>query len=103
MQFFAGKTEDLISALQAAQYDERDKEDYADFDGDDPIDCLRYLLKASSVYLDSTNRMSHFLAEEGKIHKRLEETGDMTSFYMRMEMLDKKRSNLLPRAIKRLH
>lgn len=104
LQMFAGFTEDLLSALQAAQYDEKDKEDYADFDGDDPIDCLRYLLKCSSVYLDTTNRMSKFLEEEGKIHSDLE-TGksDMTSFYMRMDLLDKKREGLIPKPVKRIH
>jgi hypothetical protein len=103
LQFFQGFTEDLLSALQAAQFDEKDKEDYADFDGDDPIDCLRYLLKASSVYLETTNRLSEFLKEEGRIHKALEESGDMTSFYMRMQMLDHKREGLVPKAVKRIH
>jgi hypothetical protein len=101
LQFFKGLTESLLSALQAAQYDERDKEDYADFDGDDPIDTLRYLLKATNIYLGNSQRLHSLLLEESRIREDLEKNSDMTSFYMRMDLLDRKRESLIPKPVKR--
>lgn len=101
LQFFYPGTEDLLSALQAAQYDEHDKEDYAEFDGDDPIDMLRYLVKASKVWLEDAKNKEKLLKLESDIHRQLTETGDMTSFYMRMDHLDKVRDSLTVRPVKR--
>lgn len=101
LQFFYPGTEDILSALQACQYDDKDKEDYAPFDGDDPVDCTRYLIKASKVYLDNTRAQAKILRMEADIHRQLQETGDMTSFYNRMLHLDKVRKDLAPKAVKR--
>lgn len=103
LKFFMPGSEDLISALQSCQYDEKDKEDYAQFDGDDPVDCLRYLLKASKVYLEGAKNRQKLLKMEDDIHRRLSETGDMTSYYMRMENLDRERKKSIIKAVRRYH
>jgi hypothetical protein len=103
LQFFHPGSEDILSALQACQYDEHDKEDYAEFDGDDPVDTLRYLLKASKVYLEEAKKQQKLLALEADIHRQLTETGDMTSFYMRMNALDSKRNSMKVQPVKRFH
>lgn len=100
--FFKGRTEDLISALQSCQYDENDKEDYAEFDGDDPVDTFRYLLKISKVYLESAKSEQKYLQIEENIHAQLKLTGDQTAFYNRMEHLEKMKKNSFPKPV-RLH
>lgn len=94
---------ELIESIGLVQYDEHDKEDYAEFDGDDPIDCLRYNLKATNVYLESAVKVSNLLAKEGKIVKSLEETADWNSYYMQMERLDAERKSLTPKPVRRYH
>jgi hypothetical protein len=104
LQFFYPGTEDILSALQACQYDDKDKEDYAPFDGDDPVDCIRYLIKASKVYLDDTRAKAKIFRMEEDIHRQLQETGDMTSFYMRSMRLDQiKRDMVISKPVKRFH
>jgi hypothetical protein len=101
LQFFYPGTEDILSALQSCQYKERDKEDYEEFDGDDPVDCTRYLLKASKVYLEEARNRQKYLQLEADIHKQLEESGDQTSFYMRMNYLDKVIKEVKTKPVKR--
>ena len=89
LQFFWPGTEDILSAVQSCQYAEKDKEDYEPFDGDDPVDCLRYLVKGSKIYMEETKKQHKLLGLESKIIEQLGETQDMTRYYMRMEHLDK--------------
>lgn len=103
LQFFTPGSEDILSALQACQYDEHDKEDYAEFEGDDPIDTLRYLLKASKVYLEDAKRTQQLLKREEDIHKKLHQSGDMFSFYMSMEKLDRDRKIGAVQPVKRFN
>jgi hypothetical protein len=94
-------TLDLIETIPLAQYDEKDREDYAEFDGDDPLDCLRYLLKASEVYIEEVLNKTKYFEREADIHRQLSETGDMHSFYMRMANLEKSKRSLKPRPVRR--
>ncbi len=96
-------TKELIEAIQNAQYDEHDKEDYMQYDGDDPLDSLRYNLKAANVYLESARRMQSLLEKQDKIVNDLNSSGDMHSYYMRMAALDKARENLTIKPVKRYH
>ena len=41
----------LIDTIPMAIYDEKKIEDIAEFDGDDPLDCLRYFCKATKKFL----------------------------------------------------
>jgi hypothetical protein len=79
----------LIDTIPMCIYDEKKVEDIAEFDGDDPIDNLRYFCKAVRRYL---------LGEIGNIDKELmvqnviaemEKTQDMTAFYRKMEMIER--------------
>jgi len=91
----------LIECISTRQYDELDKEDVAESNDDDPYDCIRYGLKATQVYLEQSQRETILLAREEKIVKSLEETGDMTSFYMKMDHLDRDRRSSRPTPVKR--
>jgi hypothetical protein len=96
-------TRELIDAIQNCQFDDKDKEDYKEFDGDDPVDSLRYGLKASKVFIENAKRTHGLLAKEAKISQELEETGDMHSFYMKMAKLDQDRKRISLRPISRYH
>jgi len=93
---------ELIDAIPLAQYDEKDKEDYAEFDGDDPIDMLRYLLKCTSIYIDDVLNKTEYFQKEAEILRDLENNKDMHSFYMRMNYLEKKKISDMPKPFKRL-
>lgn len=96
-------TQLLIDALMNAQFDEKDKEDYAEYDGDDPLDSLRYGLKASNVYLENAKKTQSLLAKEEKINEDLKQSGDMHSFYMRMMKLDSEKKKLIAKPVLRYH
>lgn len=83
----------LIETIPMCIYAEDRKgkpaEDIAEFDGDDPIDCLRYFCKAVNRYLlGEIGNMREAVARQ-TVLKQLEETGDMTAFYRQMERLEK--------------
>lgn len=79
----------LIDTIPMAVYDEKKTEDIADFDGDDPIDDLRYFCKACKRFLlGEIGNLEH----QVKIHNIIqtyEASGDMTKFYRQMEVLEK--------------
>lgn len=76
----------LLETLPQCVYDEKRTEDIAEFDGDDPIDNLRYNLKTINQYCNGE------LGEELERRKQIQEiterlaiTKDYTSFYRDME------------------
>lgn len=78
----------LIDTIPMAVYDEKKTEDIAEFDGDDPIDCLRYFCKAARKLIAGEIAGLQAQAAKGKIIQELSETQDMTRFYRRMEALE---------------
>ncbi len=99
-------TKELIDAIEIAQYCDQTKdgkaiEDYKEFDGDDPIDMLRYMLKAISVYLDDVLEKTKYFERESDIVRDLHSNGDMTSYYMRMQKLESDQRSDYPRPVRR--
>lgn len=99
-------TQELIEAVLAAQYatpgkDGKSIEDYAEFDGDDPIDMLRYMLKAVTVYIDEILAKTKYFEREADILQELNTNGDMTAFYMKMQKLESDRNAQTPRPVRR--
>lgn len=92
---------DLIECIQTCQYDEKDKEDVAEFSGDDPFDMLRYLVKASKVHLDDAIREMKDLQRLENIEKNLSQTGDQHSYYMAMSRFESNKRNSAPRTVRR--
>lgn len=90
----------LIDTFPNAQYDDKDKEDYKEFDGDDPIDAVRYLLKAVSVYIETVLMKTKYFEQEADIVRKLEGDGDMHSYYMAMGYLEHNKKRKLPRAVR---
>lgn len=65
-------------------------EDVAEFIGDDAYDGGRYLLKAVDDYLSLSSKNAIKHSELAKIVKDLEETGNWSSYYRRMDAYDAK-------------
>lgn len=71
----------LVEAIPTCVYDETKKEDVAEFDGDDPYDCLRIgLYRLRDYFKDAVDEHDKF-KRIGMAAKILEQTGDQTSFY----------------------
>lgn len=79
LQIFNTCTE-LIRVLPLCVYDEKNKEDVKEFDGDDAYDCLRYTLKAVTRYLDESKTEHQKLVELAKVEERLKTSRDFTSY-----------------------
>lgn len=67
-------------------------EDVSEFSGDDPYDNLRYALKAVNNYYDKAN-MNEVAFKNNLVRSeactKLDETKDMTSFYRKMEFIER--------------
>lgn len=83
----------LIETIPMAIYAEdkpgKPAEDIAEFEGDDPIDDLRYFCKAAKRFIDGEIGGLNIAAKIDQINKQLELNGDMTSFYRQMEHIEK--------------
>lgn len=83
LQIFRNCTQ-LIKAIQLCVYDEDHKEDVAEFDGDDPYDGGRYLVKEADRYMRE-NPQDRYQQKLGEITKRFQETGDYTVLHRQLE------------------
>lgn len=80
----------LRKAIPLCIYDDDRKEDVAEFDGDDPYDTFRYLTEqAESHSWERVKNEGTLFAKEAKIQAEYAQTGDMTSFYRKMERLER--------------
>lgn len=78
----------LIETIPVCVHDDKNKEDIAEFDGDDPIDNLRYLCKSVNRYrFGFNNELIRQKAVQAAIEK-YQTTNDTTAFYRRMEQID---------------
>ena len=89
--------EKLIEVIPNCVYgkdkDGNETEDVAEFKGDDPYDTLRYLCRAYSRHIRESSARFEDMASRAGAVRRLETTGDMTSYYRQMEALDSNRRN----------
>ncbi len=79
----------LIDTIPMAIYDDKKIEDMAEFEGDDPLDDLRYFCKAARRFVNGEiGNMSAAIKRQNVVEK-LSETGDMTAYYRQMEKIEK--------------
>lgn len=98
----------LIQAFPLCIYDDRShrKEDIAEFDGDDPVDTLRYMAKAWERLSLGLDKKAAAVDERAAIVAEYQATGDTTRFYRKMEFFEAENKRLLRsltarRAVKR--
>lgn len=79
----------LRKTIPLCVYDDDHKEDVAEFDGDDPYDCLRYNIRAvDSLSLTRSKEKFENFQNIDKAVKSFEQTKDWTSYYRKMEKLE---------------
>lgn len=91
----------IIDSIKACVYvkeakDGKKQEDVAEFHGDDPYDMLRMLAHASDSFFNMAVNESEKLDKRNYILKKLEETGDQTSFYRQMRQFESEELNVRP-------
>ena len=87
LQIFKG-CKILVDTIPMAIYDEKKIEDIAEFDGDDPLDDLRYFCKAAKRFIMGEVGQLDMAAKIQQVVEMREATGDMTAFYRQMEAIE---------------
>jgi hypothetical protein len=79
----------LIDTIPMAIYDEKKIEDIAEFEGDDPLDDLRYFCKAAKKFIAGEIGNLDLAAKRQNILSDYEVDNDTTKMYRRMEAIEK--------------
>lgn len=91
----------IWEALKACTYaksnnDGKKKEDVAEFNGDDPYDMLRMIMHAVDLWFGESTTAQRKLDKTQEVIMRLEQTGDMTSYYRNMRKLESDNTDFKP-------
>jgi Terminase large subunit, T4likevirus-type, N-terminal len=82
----------LVEAIKACSYDKpkgnKPAEDIAEFDGDDPIDGLRYLVDAAEGFFDESNQEFKKVEAQERLVNQLNTNQDWTAFYRNMRKVE---------------
>jgi len=78
----------VVETIPTAIHDDKNKEDIAEFDGDDPIDNFKYLCKTAMRYLTGADEEVKRLSIIQAAVNKLNETQDQTGYYRQMEKLE---------------
>ena len=78
----------LIEAIKACSYDKKKVEDIAAFDGDDPIDGLRYIVDTAENYIEAAEGEFKVVQKREALAAKLAKTQDWTAFYRNMKTLE---------------
>jgi len=85
LQIFKDACPVLVEAIKACSYDKpkgnKPAEDIAEFDGDDPIDGLRYLVDAAESFFDDANVEFKRIQAQDALVRKLSTDQDWTAFY----------------------
>jgi hypothetical protein len=85
----------MIDAIRACSYDKprnnKPAEDIAEFEGDDPIDDLRYAVDSAEAYFTEAEKEFEKIKRQEALMAKLASSGDMSGFYRNMRSLESKR------------
>jgi hypothetical protein len=92
LQIFEGACPILVEAIKACSYDKpkgnKAAEDIAEFDGDDPIDGLRYLVDAAESFFGEANEEFKRVEAQDRLVQQLNQNKDWTAFYRNMHKVE---------------
>jgi len=92
LQIFREECPVLVGAIKACSYDKpkgnKPAEDIAEFDGDDPIDGLRYIVDAAESFFDDANQEFKKIQAQESLVNKLNQTQDWTAFYRNMNKIE---------------
>jgi hypothetical protein len=78
----------LIEAIKACSYDKKRVEDIAEFEGDDPIDGLRYIVDSAEQYFELASDEFSKVKKQEELLARVQSNQDWTAFYRNMRTLE---------------
>lgn len=78
----------LIDTIPMAVYDEKKTEDVAEFDGDDPLDCLRYFCKITRRFINGEIGNIDHQMKVNAVIANYEQTKDMNAYYNQLRVLE---------------
>lgn len=78
----------LIEAIKAASYDKKKIEDIAEFEGDDPLDGLKYIVDTAEQYFAEATDEFQIIQRREALIRRVEQNKDWTAFYRQARSLD---------------
>lgn len=82
----------LINAIKACSYDKpkgnKVAEDIAEFDGDDPIDGLRYIVDAAEGFFDDAGQEFKLVQSRERLAQQLSANQDWTAYYRNMSKIE---------------
>ena len=91
----------VIEAIKACVADKTRVEDVAEFDGDDPLDCLRYFCKTARRFINGEiGNMDHQM-KIAQVIANFEKTQDTTQLYRQMEVIEKGNNIISGGAVRR--
>ena len=92
LQLLAGTCPVLVQAIKACSYDKpkgnKPAEDIAEFEGDDPIDGLLYLVDAAESFFDESNQEFKKIQRQEQLIQKLSTSNDWTAFYRNSKKLE---------------
>lgn len=92
LQIFEGACPVLVEAIKACSYDKPKKnkpaEDIAEFEGDDPIDGLRYMVDSAEAFFDEAVEEMKRVAAQDKLVQQLSQNQDWTAYYRNMAKVE---------------
>lgn len=99
LQIFEGRAPVLVEAIKACSYDKpkgnKPAEDIAEFEGDDPIDGLRYLVDAAEGFFDDANQEWKKIQKQQELINQLNANQDWTAFYRNASKIDSESSEYI--------
>jgi len=98
LQIFKG-CDILVEAIKACSYDKpkgnKPAEDIAEFEGDDPIDGLRYLVDAAEGFFDESNQEFKKIQAQEALVNKLNTSQDWTAFYRNMNRVESNSDDMI--------
>jgi hypothetical protein len=106
LQIFAEQCPILVEAIKACSYDKPKKnkpaEDIAEFEGDDPVDGLRYLVDAAESFFDDANEEFKKIQKQEHLLQKLSTSNDWTAFYRNMKRTESEGEDFI-KPVQRYH
>lgn len=100
LQIFAGACPILVEAIKACSYDKpknnKPAEDIAEFDGDDPIDGLRYMVDCAENYFTESEEEFKRIQKQQELLNQLSQNNDWTAFYRNMHKVESQEIEVRP-------
>jgi hypothetical protein len=92
LQIFKDACPILVEAIKACSYDKpkgnKPSEDIAEFEGDDPIDGLRYLVDAAEGFFEDASAEFKQVQKQEHLLEQLSTSNDWTAYYRNMHKLE---------------